>query len=131
MMNVIVSIFLLLHGLVHLLYLGQSRRLFELQPEMVWPDGAWTFSLIGRDAAARMVASVSLVIATIGFAAGAAGTLLGQDWSRPVITGAALWSSATFLLFWDGKIHQLDDQGGVGLLINLMILFFWWVWPVW
>jgi hypothetical protein len=38
------GIFLVLHGLVHLLYFGQSARYFELKPGMTWPDGAWAFS---------------------------------------------------------------------------------------
>jgi len=29
------------------------------------------------------------------------------------------------VLFWDGKRQQLADQGFVGLLINLLILFAW------
>ena len=39
MATVIFGVFLMLHGLVHLLYLGQSQRFFELQPGMTWPDG--------------------------------------------------------------------------------------------
>jgi len=37
MLTIILGIFCILHGLVHLLYAGQSRRLFELRPGMVWP----------------------------------------------------------------------------------------------
>jgi len=36
-MNFILGIFFILHGLVHLLYAGQSLRLFELRPGMTWP----------------------------------------------------------------------------------------------
>ena len=35
MLTILFGIFLILHGLVHLLYAGQSSRLFELQPGMV------------------------------------------------------------------------------------------------
>jgi hypothetical protein len=27
-----------------------------------------------------------------------------------------------FILFWDGKLRKLDDQGGVAILINLALL---------
>ncbi len=37
MLRFIAGAFIVLHGLVHLLYAGQSRRLFELRPGMVWP----------------------------------------------------------------------------------------------
>jgi hypothetical protein len=39
-----------------------------------------------------------------------------------MVAGAAAFSAVVFLLFWDGKIQDLDDKGGVGLLINLAIL---------
>jgi len=43
-MESIVGIFLILHGLVHFLYAGQSIRLFELQAGMIWPDASWALS---------------------------------------------------------------------------------------
>jgi hypothetical protein len=118
----IVGIFIVLHGLVHLLYCGQSRRLFELQPKMVWPDGSWAFSKLLGEKKTRMLASISCILAAIGFAAGGAGILLGQAWWHPVVVGSAAFSALIILLFWDGKIQRLDDKGFVGLLINLVIL---------
>lgn len=44
MLRFILGIFIVLHGLVHLLYAAHSRRLVELRPEMIWPDGSWAFS---------------------------------------------------------------------------------------
>jgi hypothetical protein len=35
MLRFIIGVFIVLHGLVHLLYFGHSRRLFELQPGML------------------------------------------------------------------------------------------------
>jgi hypothetical protein len=122
MIRIIIGVFVVLHGLVHLLYLGQSFRYFELQPEMVWPDGSWAFSKILGDGTTRMVAAVFLVVAAIGFMAGGLGILFTQAWWRPMVAGAAAFSAVVFLLFWDGKMQQLDDKGGVGLLINLAIL---------
>jgi hypothetical protein len=36
--------------------------------------------------------------------------------------GAAAFSAVIVILFWDGKMQKLDDQGGIGLLINIAIL---------
>ena len=36
-MRFVFGVFIVLHGLVHLLYFGQSARYFELKPGMVWP----------------------------------------------------------------------------------------------
>lgn len=122
MIKIIIGIFVILHGLVHFLYLGQSVRYFELQPGMGWPDGSWAFSKILDDGPTRMVAAVFLVVAAIGFIVGGVGIFMSQGWWRPVVVGAAAFSAVVFLLFWDGKIQELDDKGGVGLLINLTIL---------
>lgn len=122
MLRIIVIVFIVLHGLVHLLYVGQSQRLFELQPGMTWPDGSWVFSRPLGDEATRVLASACCVLAAIGFVAGGAGLLLRQAWWRPVVVGAAAFSAIMLLLLWDGRMQRLDDQGGIAILINLAIL---------
>jgi hypothetical protein len=122
MLTIILSIFCILHGLVHLLYAGQSRRLFELRPGMVWPDGSWLFSKLLGDETTRLLASILLALAALGFVAGGLGLLIRQDWWRPVTVGAAVFSALIFVIFWNGKFQALDDQGGIGLLISLAIL---------
>jgi uncharacterized membrane protein YphA (DoxX/SURF4 family) len=122
MLRFIVGIFIVLHGLVHLLYLGQSKRLFELQAGMVWPDGSWAFSKLFKDEVIRGLASISCLLAAIGFVAGGTGIFVGQAWWHPVVVGSATFSVIIFILFWDGKMQHLDDKGGIGILINLAIL---------
>ena len=73
MVKIILSIFFVLHGLVHLLYFGQSARIFELQPGMVWPDGSWALSKFLGNAPARNLAGILLVIAALGFILSGAG----------------------------------------------------------
>lgn len=122
MLRVIVGILIVLHGLVHMLYFGQSRRLFELQPGMTWPDGSWAFSTLLGDDATRSVAGATCVLAAIGFVVGGVAVLLGQGWWRSVVVGAAALSVALYVLMWDGSTQALDDQGGVGILINAALL---------
>jgi hypothetical protein len=122
MVRFVFGVFIVLHGLVHMLYFGQSARLFELQPGMVWPDGAWTFSKLVGDAATRNLANVACVLAAIGFAVGGIGILVSQNWWRPMVVASAAFSAALFVLFWDGKVQMLDNKGGIGILINVAIL---------
>ena len=122
MLTIIFGIFIILHGLVHLLYFGQGARYYELQPGMLWPDGSLIFSRLLGDGAARNLASVMLVLAAIGFVIGGAGILFRQGWWRPVITGTAGFSTMIFVLFWDGIAQALDNKGGIGALINIAIL---------
>ena len=122
MPRLVIGVFMVLHGFVHLLYFGQSQRLFELQPGMTWPDWSWAFSkLLGNDAT-RLLTSISYALAAIGFAAGGIGLLAKQAWWRPAVVGSAAFSSVTIILFWNGTRQKLHDQGGIGLLINLAIL---------
>jgi len=122
MLRIIIGVFMVLHGLVHLLYSGQSWRLFELQPGMVWPDGAWVLSKLVGDETIRILASIFMVLAAIGFVAGGAGILVRQAWWRPVVLGSASFSAVIVVLFWNGTMQKLNDQGAIALLINLAIL---------
>jgi len=131
MLTIVIGILFVLHGLVHLLYAGQSRQLFELRRRMTWPGGSWAFSKLLEGETIRQLGTTALTLAALGFVAGGLGLFLGQGWWRPFALGAALLSSTLFILLWDGKLRALDDQGLFGLLINLGILFVIgiWKWP--
>jgi hypothetical protein len=122
MFRILFGVFVVLHGLVHLLYFGQSWRLFELQAGMVWPDGSWAFSRLLGDETTRLLASISLVLAAIGFVAGGTGLFVRQGWWRPMVMGAAALSAIVFVLLWNGKMQRLDNQGAIGILINIAVL---------
>lgn len=130
MFRIIFGVFIVLHGLVHLLYFGQSQRLFELQPGMVWPDGSWLFARVLDVEGNRVLATIFLVWAALGFVMVGVVIFTGQAWFRPVLAGTAAFSSILFILFWDGGWQNLDDKGGVGILINVAlltaVLFFQW-----
>lgn len=89
---------------------------------MVWPDSSWIFSRFLGVRALRWLASLAFVLAAIGFIAGGVGILLSLSWELTIVLGAAVFSSLVYILFWDGKLQKLDDQGGIGVLINLAII---------
>lgn len=122
MVRILFGIFLVLHGLVHLLYFGQSARFFELKPSMVWPDGSWFFSRLVGDGTGRILANISLIVVAIGFITAGLGSVFKQTWFSCLAVGAAILSTLIYFLFWNGKMHDLDGQGGVGILINAAIL---------
>jgi hypothetical protein len=119
---IFLGILSILHAFVHLLYAGQALRFFELRPGLAWPDGSWLFSRLMGDPAIRWLTAVSLTMAALGFLVAALGLFFGAGWARTVTLGAAGFSALIYLLFWDGKFHELPDQGGVGMLISLVIL---------
>lgn len=65
---------------------------------------------------------MACILAAIGFVVGGAAILLGQAWWRPVVIGSAAFSSAIWILFWDGTRQKLANQGTFAVLINLVIL---------
>jgi len=116
------GIFLIFHGMVILLFAGQSWGWFELRPEMTWPQDSWLFSRILKGEGLRVVATTLLVIAALGYAAGGLGLFFRADWWRSATAASAIFSSLLYFIFWNGKFQALDDQGGFGILINLAIL---------
>jgi hypothetical protein len=132
MWTILFGIFLILHGMVHLLYAGQSWRFFELRPEMTWPDKSWLFSKLLGDETIRLLATAALVLVALGLAVSGLGLFLQADWWRTVAIASATFSSLLFLVMWDRKFHALADQGGVGILINIaiLVLILAFKWPV-
>jgi hypothetical protein len=122
MLKIIIGIFIILHGLVHLLYFGHNARYFELQPGMDWPNGSWAFSKLIGDETVRVLASMVCVLAAIGFVAGGIGIFAEQAWWRYAVVGTAIFSTLFYVLLWNGKMDRLDGQGGIAILINLAIL---------
>jgi len=118
----ILGIFVVLHGLVHLLYFGHSRKFFELQPGLSWPDGSWAFGRLLGVGTARWLAAGANVLAMLGFVAGGVAVLAGWSWWRTLIVGAAAFSAAIWILFWNGKLQKLAEQGLVAIVINAAIL---------
>ena len=121
-MNILFGILLTIHGLIHLLYFGHSAKLFQLQPGMAWPDDSWAISGITGNETARLLAAGACVLAAIGFVSSGVALLASQSWWRPAVITAALFSTAVYALFWDGKMQALNAKGLIAIVINLAIL---------
>ncbi|MAT44935.1 MAG: hypothetical protein CL609_21595 [Anaerolineaceae bacterium] len=119
--HILFGVFLILHGLVHLLYLLHSKRVFQL-PDLNWPDDSKIFKQVISTKARRMLAVILLGISCLGFVIGGIGTLLNFFWVNDWLRASIVISSFVFLIFWDGSGKKLDQQGLIALLINLGIL---------
>jgi hypothetical protein len=122
MLRFVISLFIVLHGLVHLWYFTLSQRLVEFKPEMGWSGRSWIFTNFLGDSTTRSLASVLYVLATIAFVVSGIGILLRAEWWRPVLVGSAVFSAAIILLLWDGGLQLLVNKGLVGFTISVMIL---------
>ena len=63
------GIFLTMHAVVHLLYAGQSWKLFELRPGLMWPEGSWLFSHLPGERTLQALAAGSMLLAALAFLA--------------------------------------------------------------
>jgi hypothetical protein len=121
-MRLAFAAFLVAHGLVHLLYVAQSLRFFELQPGMQWPDGSWALSSLIGDPSVRVVAAVLFVLVGGAFAASGVALAFRQAWWGPTAVAAAALSTIALVLLWNGRLQALDTQGAYAILLNAGIL---------
>ena len=122
MLRFVISLFIVLHGLVHLWYFTLSQRLVEFKPEMGWSGRSWIFTNFLGDSTTRSLASVLYVLATIAFVVSGIGFLVRAEWWRPVLVGSAVFSAVIILLLWDGGLQLLVNKGLIGFTISVMIL---------
>src|SRR4030067_174209 len=104
--RILASIFLALHGLIHMLYFAQSARIFELKPGMTWPAGSWALSKPLGDNGTRTSASVVCVLVAAGWIIGAVGLISAQTWWRTPVVASAVVSVGLFLLYWNGRLQK-------------------------
>jgi len=121
MIRILLGIFLILHGVVHGLYFGQSKRFFEMAPGLTWPDHAWAFDKLFGTQGTRNVVGVLLILAAVGFITSGVLLLVNADWWRTLTILSAVFSSLIYLLSFDGVWVNLDQKGLVGILINLAL----------
>ena len=116
------GLFIVLHGLVHLWYVVLSQKLVAFQPEMGWTGRSWLLTNVIGDSPTRSMASLLLILATIGMVVSGIGVMARGEWWRPVLIGSTVLSSVTLLLFWDGSTDLIVQKGLLGLVINGAIL---------
>ena len=126
-MNILVGIFLILHGLVHFWPITLSQGWVEYQPDMGWTGQSWLLSgLMGSDLL-KWLATALFGLAALAFITAGAGKLGDQVWARTWILAASALSAVTLVLLWDGGTQQLIEKGLIGVLIDMALL----VWVLW
>ncbi len=117
----LIGLFVAAHGFVYFAtpLTALSQNIFQ----------GWTGSslLLGTTLASDSLKSVTTwlwVLAGIGLVAAAATIVftsaLPGVW-RPLAIGASIAGVASFIIFYDGQAEQFVNEGGVGLIISLVI----------
>jgi len=121
-MNILIGVFIVLHGLVHMWYVTMSQGWVEFQVDMGWTGNSWLLTNLLGDQVTRSFATVSYALSAIGFVAVSIGLFANLEWARTGLLFASIISSVTILAFWDGSLNMLVEKGLLGLLISLGIL---------
>ncbi|WP_372949152.1 hypothetical protein [Mariniphaga sp.] len=122
-MKVIIGIFIMLHGLVHLFYFAHSKRIFELRPGFEWPDNSWVLAKFMGTDTIRTIASLMCILVAAAFAISGIAYITNEVWTLKLIQISAILSTVIFILFWDGRLIKLDNQGAIAIIINISIWF--------
>lgn len=121
----LISLFIILHGLIHLWFFTLSQGLVKLQPAMRepgWTGKSWFLKGFLGDSSTRSLASILFVIAAVAFVVSGFGIFFRAEWWWAALLGSAIFSSVIIFSLWDGNLKMLIDKGLVGFLISLMIL---------
>ena len=104
--------------------MGHAFNYFEIEKGFVWPDNSKFLANIFSMKAKRLIAGVLCVIAAMSFVLAGIFVLLNLPWHNQLIIASVITSTILFIAFWDGKTTKLHTQGGIGVLINAMILVY-------
>lgn len=122
-MKILLGLFLIVHGLVHLLYFGLSQSYFDLDTPLVgWPQNSWVLSPMLGESSTRSLASLLYLLATVVFIVSGIAVLSGIRADTALVVTASAFSSLVIILFWNGTTERLPDQGFVGVLINIVLV---------
>jgi hypothetical protein len=89
MLNFLLGLFIILHGLVHPWFFVLSQKLVEFQLEMGWTGKSWLLSNLLGESIIRLLAGVLYVLATIVFVVAGVGIFARVEWRRLVLAGSA------------------------------------------
>ncbi len=112
------SIFLILHGLVHLLGAASYMRLAEVKQ---LPYQTTFLGGLDLDVGGMVVYGGLWAVATIGFIASAVAMLMGWARWKPALVGVTLLSLVLTTLVW--------SDAPIGVIVNLVILAVLWLGP--
>lgn len=121
-MNILIGLFIALHGLVHILYIAISQKWIPDSEPIGWTGRSWLFTPLAGENATRWILSGLYGLATLVLVIGGAGYALGGSWAPGFVAAGAILSIAAIVLGWDGNPQRLVNKGLLGIAISAAIL---------
>lgn len=117
------TIFVLLHGLAHLVYTALALHLIPVAVgHENWTGSSWVLASRFGEQGARATGALAFASLTILFVITTIGLAWRLPWAQTWLATSAVLSSAMLLLFWDGSFQDLSEKGIIGLVINILLL---------
>jgi len=120
----LLGIFIILHGLVHIWYVVLSLELVEFQPVMGWTGRSWIFTDRLGDEITRKTAAIQYGLAALLFVVAGIMTIFQLGQAEKWTAIAAIISTATIVEFWDGKPQLLVQKGLLGIAVNIGLIVY-------
>lgn len=122
MLYIILGVFLILHGAVHLWYVAMARGLISADADTIWNGRSWLLTRRVGDQTTMTFATIVFSAITLVFAVAGIALVAQQEWfSTWAITGSIL-SIAAIVCFWDGKPDHPVEKGLLGIILDVAIL---------
>jgi len=121
-MKFIITLFILLHGWVHVWYLLLAGNIVKYTPDMGWTGNSWLLSGWMGESTPKQLAIFLYLIVAILFTATGICYYLGKMWYMNMLLISTVLSSLLIITFFDGKFELLVQKGLVGLIINIALL---------
>lgn len=123
-MRVVFSLFIALHGLVHLWFVVLNQKLIPFEEKMGWTGQSWLLSNLLPEPTLKILATSLLILSTVMFVAG--GVMFGFriDYAKEILILSSIVSSLTLIIFWDGSFNMIVEKGLIGLIINIATLLY-------
>jgi len=119
----IYTIFVLLHGLVHMLFPSIAQGWVPAPPKAGDFTGtSWLFTRFLGEPGTRSLGTAAFSLVTLMFIIAAIGLAFRQDWATAWVAASAIASSLVVILMWDGRLQALDEKGFIGVLISIGLL---------
>jgi len=130
MLHIILGVFLILHGAVHLWYVAMARKLVPADADTIWSGRSWLLTRTLGDEMTMTLATIVYSVTTLVFLVAGIGLVAQQAWFATWAVTGAMLSLAGTIGFWDGKPDHPIEKGLLGIVIDVAIvvalLYFQW-----
>jgi hypothetical protein len=104
--------------------MGHSFNYFELEKGFVWPGNSLLLKNRMSLSAKKRLVGVLCVMAAVSFVVAGIRVITGPSGDHRAVMVAVIASTVLFIAFWDGSRKKVPTQGGIAILINLLILVY-------